>query len=274
MSGGMPHDCRSAERGLSGYDPDQPAMPRLWTFWGGGKDFNPADRILGETVEAQCPQITSMARHRLAFRTRAVRAMVGECGIDQLLVVGVDMPMHDEPHFIAQSINPRARVVYADADLLVMLHANIYYTSSDLGACGFVQAGLDNPRAVLNGATATLDLERPVAVLLMNSLDVLAEPQAVAALAAFRAALAAGSCIAFCHLTAEHDHSLTALGSLCADISPGPPRVRNPASLERLCAGMVMIPPGLVPAPVWRPDLGPWPVPTDVDLWCGVGVLP
>ncbi len=271
----MAYDWRAAERELSGgYDSDRAAMARLWAFWGGGKDFNPADRAVGEAVEARFPQITSLARHRLAFRARVVRALVGEFGLDQVLIVGVDMPMHNEVHTIAQSINLGTRVVYADADELVMLYANVFFSNDVGGACGFVKAGLSDPRAVLEGAAETLDLDRPVAVLLLNSLDVLGDPQAVAAVTAFRTALTAGSHIAFCHLTAEHDRGLAALGSMCAGISPGPPCVRSPAALETFCAGMAVMPPGLVSAPAWRPDLGPWPVPTSVDLWCGVGVLP
>ncbi|GAA1892823.1 SAM-dependent methyltransferase [Actinomadura bangladeshensis] len=271
---GMAFDRLAAERDLHGrYGPDCAAMPRLWAFWGGGKDFNPADRALGETVAARFPQVETLALHRLAFRSRVVRALVGECGVDQLLVVGVDMPMHDEVHQVAHSVNPDARVVYADADALAMLYAEAMFRGR-INTCGFVRAGLDDPRAVLDGAAATLDLRRPVAVLLINSLDVLTDPQAVEALAAFRAALAAGSYIGFCHLTAEYDHGLAALGSVCAETSPGPPRVRTPNALAAFCAGMVMIRPGLVSAPVWRPDPGPWPVTADVDLWCGVGVLP
>jgi hypothetical protein len=105
-------------------------------------------------------------------------------------------------------------------------------------------------------------------------LDVVGDPQAVAAMAAFRAVLAAGSYIAFCGLTAEHDSRLAALSGMCADVAPGPPCVRSPAALGTLCAGLVMVRPGLVSAPAWRPDPGPWPIPTSVDLWCGVGVLP
>ncbi|WP_240808536.1 SAM-dependent methyltransferase [Actinomadura geliboluensis] len=270
----MAFDWLAAERDLNGaYDGDRAAMARLWAFWGDGKDFNPVDRALGERVIAHFPQVESLALHRLAFRSRVVRALVGECGVDQLLVVGVDMPTHDEVHQVAQAVNPDARVVYADADALVMLHARAMFRGR-VGACGFVQAGLDEPRTVLDGAAATLDLRRPVAVLLINSLDVLTDAQAVAALAAFRASLAAGSYIALCHLVAEYDRGLAVLGSICADINPGPPRVRTPEALAACCTGMVMIRPGLVSAPVWRPDPRPWPVTADVDLWCGVGVLP
>ncbi|TMR38183.1 SAM-dependent methyltransferase [Actinomadura geliboluensis] len=247
-------------------------MARLWAFWGGGKDFNPADRALGETVAARFPQITSLAQHRIAFRTRVTWDLAVR-GIDQLLVVGVDMPLHDEVHTIAQAVNPGARVVYADADELTMLYADVFY-SAEFGGCGFVQAGPDDPRAVLDGAAATLDLDRPVGLLLINSLDLLCDPQAVAALSVFRETLAAGSHIAFCHLTACQDRGLADLGSMCAGISPGPPCVRTPAALETLCVGMERVPPGLVPVPAWRPEPGPWPVAEDVDLWCGVGVLP
>ncbi|MEU5992838.1 SAM-dependent methyltransferase [Spirillospora sp. NPDC047418] len=274
MNGDMAFDCRAAEGERNGgYDSNRAAISRLWAFWGRGKDYNPADRALGETIAARFPQIESVARHRLVFRSRVVRALASE-GVDQVLVAGVDMPTHDEVHTIAQSVNPGARVVYADADELVMLHAGAYFNSNRAGTCAFVRAGLDNPRAVVSGAADALDLDRPVAVLLINSLDVLSDPQAVAAVFAFRKALVAGSRIAFCHLTAEYDRGLGSLGSMCAGISPGPLCVRNPAALETFCTGMELLTPGLVPAPVWRPDPGPWQVPTSVDLWCAVGVLP
>lgn len=273
MSGDMAVDRRAAERGLRVYDHSRPAMARLWALWSGAKDYNPADRALGEEVKAHFPQITSIARHRLAFRSRVVRTLAGERGIDQFLVAGVDMPHLDEVHTIAQSINPNARVVYADADVLVMAHAEAMFGSESTGACGFVGAGLDDPHTILDGAAQTLDLDRPVAVLLINSLDPLDDPRAITAVSAFRAVLPIGSCIAFCHLTAEHDRGLVHLGVMCADVIPGPPTVRSPAVLETFCAGMVMIPPGLVSAPAWRPDPGPWPTPTRVDLWCGVGEI-
>lgn len=267
----MAFDWDAAERDPGAYDFSCPVMPRLWNFWGGWKDYGLADRVLGEAVAARFPQINSLARHRIAFRSRVVRALVGECGIDQLLVAGIDMPTHDEVHTIAQAINPRARVVYSDADELAMLYAEVFFTS-DTVPCGFVKAGLHDPRAMVDGAAATLDFGRPVAVLLITSLDVLGDPQAVAALSVFRAVLAAGSYVAFCHLTAEYDHELAALGSVCAGVSPGPPSVRSPAELEAFCAGLVVVEPGLVSAPAWRPDPGPWD-PTEEDLWCGVGVL-
>lgn len=266
-------DWHTAERDPDGgYDGDRAAMARLWAFWSDAKDFNPVDRALGEQVVERLPQIKSLAQHRIAFRARVTRALV-ERGIDQLLVVGTDMPLRDEVHQVAQAVNPDARVVYSDADALTMLYADVFY-QPEFGGCGFVQAGPDEPHAVLDGAAATLDLNRPVGVLLINSLDLLCDPQAVAALSVFRETLATGSCIAVCHLTAEHDHHLVELGSLCAAASPGPPCVRTPDALATLCAGLEMIEPGLVPAPAWRPEPGPWPVPDDVDLWCGVGVLP
>ncbi|MEU8346650.1 SAM-dependent methyltransferase [Spirillospora sp. NPDC048832] len=98
MSGDMAFDWCAAEREFTGgYDGDRAAIARLWAFWGGGKDYNPADRALGEAVVARFPQIESLARHRLAFRSRVVRALVSD-GVDQVLVAGVDMPMHDEVH--------------------------------------------------------------------------------------------------------------------------------------------------------------------------------
>ncbi|WP_301175521.1 SAM-dependent methyltransferase [Actinomadura geliboluensis] len=266
-------DWHTAERDFAGgYDLDRPAMSRLWNFWGDGKDFNPADRALGETVAARFPQIKSLAQHRIAFRARVTRALA-ERGIDQLLVVGTDMPLRDEVHTIAQAVNPDARIVYSDADELTLLHADVFYRA-EFGGCGFVQAGPDEPREVLYGAAATLNLDRPVGLLLINSLDVLTDPKAVAALAAFRAGLATGSCIAVCHLTAEHDHHLVELAGLCAAVNTGPPCIRNPKALATLYAGLEMIEPGLVPVPAWRPEPGPWPIPDGVDLWCGVGVLP
>lgn len=271
----MAYDWRTAECELSsGYDHSRPAAARLWALWSGGKDYNLADRAFGDQVRERFPQISSIARHRLAFRSRVVRVLAGEYDIDQFLVVGADMPMHDEVHRVAWSVRAGVRVVYADSDELVMAYAAALFGGESARGCGFVRAGLNHPRAVLEGAAATLDLSRPVAVLLINSLDLLSDPVAVAALAAFRSGLPTGSYIALSHLTAEHDRRMVALGHMCADMAPGPLGIRSPAELEAFCTGMVMVPPGLVPAPMWRPEPSPWPFPAEVDLWCGVGALP
>lgn len=261
----------AAERCMHGFDTSQPCLPRLWNFWAGGKDHYLADRDFGLRVQERFPQFPALARHRLAFRARAVRTLVGELGIDQLLVAGADLPLHDEVHAVAQQITPEVRVVYAAADEMVMAYTEALFWSAKPGTRGFVPAGLDEPDALLDGAAQTLDLGRPIGVLLINSLDALDDVRASAAMRVVRAAVPFGSHVAVCHLTAEYDRELVAFGAICAQRLPDPPGIRSPACVQALCAGMTMIPPGFVSAPWWRPEPSPWPDPAPVDLWCGIG---
>jgi hypothetical protein len=83
-----------------------------------------------------------------------------------------------------------------------MAHARALLTSGPHGGCGYVEADLGDPEKILAAAAATLDLNRPVAVLMVHVLGHIAEDvQAQSIIARLMEALPAGSHLVICDQT-------------------------------------------------------------------------
>ncbi|HCU97235.1 MAG TPA: methyltransferase, partial [Actinobacteria bacterium] len=108
---------------MNTFRPDIPSTARLYDYYLGGKDNFPADRELAERLLAEVPEIRIAARENRAFLQRAVRYLVAEAGIRQIVDVGTGLPTAGNVHEIAQKIEPGCRVVYVDHDPVVMAHA-------------------------------------------------------------------------------------------------------------------------------------------------------
>ncbi len=64
-----------------------------------------------------------MARENRGFLQRAVRFLVGEAGIRQIIDIGTGIPTADNVHQVAQKVTPDIRVVYVDNDPVVLAEA-------------------------------------------------------------------------------------------------------------------------------------------------------
>src|SRR5262249_26933426 len=138
------------------------------------------------------------------FLARVVGYLAAVGGIRQFLDIGTGLPAPASTHQVAQTIAPDSRIVYVDNDPLVLAHARALLTSGPHGSCGYVDADLRNTSAVLAGAVQTLDLTRPVAMLLLAVLHFVADaddPAGVVAALARR--LAPGSFVVISHLTSD-----------------------------------------------------------------------
>jgi hypothetical protein len=62
------------------------------------------------------PKARDSARANRAFLQRAVRFLVGEAGIRQIIDIGTGIPSGGNVHQVAGQIAPQTRVVYADND--------------------------------------------------------------------------------------------------------------------------------------------------------------
>jgi S-adenosyl methyltransferase len=113
--------CRPPESDLR-FDPSVPQPARVYSYWLGGKDHYPADRVAAEEVIARRPQVVAGARANRAFLARTVRFLVAECGIRQFLDIGTGLPAPENTHEVAQAIAPDSRIVYVDNDPLVLVH--------------------------------------------------------------------------------------------------------------------------------------------------------
>ena len=63
---------------------------------------------------------------------------------------------------------PESRVVYVDNDPIVLAHARALLTGAPEGKTAYVDADLYEPDKILEAAAETLDLDQPVALMLMG----------------------------------------------------------------------------------------------------------
>lgn len=149
----------------------QAGPARLWNHLLGGKDHDRADAHIATLIKQFVPTIPDAALHARAFLARAIHHLSADTGIRQFLDLGAGLPTIDNTHELAQRAAPTARTVYVDHNPLVMATARALLTSTPPQAVSYIQADLRDPATILREAAGTLDLARPVAVLLLNVLE-------------------------------------------------------------------------------------------------------
>ena len=265
-SRGTKPQTRSGTQVIPGFDPAVAHPARVYNVWLGGKDHYAPDRAAAQRVVECRPQVVAGARANRQFLGRVVRHLAGHRGISQFLDIGTGLPAPDNTHEVAQSLNPAARIVYADNDPLVLTHARALLTGTPEGSCDYLDADLHDPAAILAGAARTLDLARPAAILLLAVLHFLPEADDPAGIVATLAAgLAPGSFVAITHLTS--DFAPAAVASGVAAYNEAVPRTitaRSHAQVTALLGGLPLIPPGVVPVSEWRADPGRVRQPADL----------
>ena len=229
---------------------------RVWNYWLGGKDNFAADREAGDRVQAMFPGIVHVARADRAFLGRAVRFLAGEAGIRQFLDIGTGLPTADNTHEVAQAIAPETRVVYVDNDPLVLTHARALLTSAPPGVTAYVDADVHHPARIINAAAETLDLRRPLAVMMLGILNfVLDTGEAAAIVNHVMDAVPSGSYLVISHPTLELGGEANAEAMRFWNDHATPPiTARSRAGISQFFEGLDLVEPGLVPCTRWRPD--------------------
>lgn len=253
-----------------------PSIARVYDFLLGGSHHFAADRAAAEEFVARWPDAPETMRINRAFLGRAVRYLAGQAGIDQFLDIGSGIPTMGNVHQIAQEAAPGARVVYADIDPVAVLHSRVILTGNERASA--IQADLRQPAGILRNPELRdlLDLSRPVALLLVAVLHFFpdsARPQSL--VAELRDALAPGSYVVISHGTTDGQapHVAEAMSHYAQTTAPFVPRGHH--EILGYFDGLELIEPGLVRAPLWRPDH-----PADADkadqaaVYGGVGRLP
>ncbi|MDG4768373.1 SAM-dependent methyltransferase [Solwaraspora sp. WMMD406] len=261
-------------------DTSVPHPARRYNYWLGGKDNFAVDRASADQIAAAWPSAPIAARENRRFLGRATRFLAGEVGIRQFLDIGTGLPTADNTHEIAQAIAPESRVVYVDNDPMVMVHARALLTSTPQGRTSYIEADLREPGEILHhpDLLATLDLSRPVGLMLVAVLHFLPGAGAAAPVVAELVdALPSGSYLAVTNATkdflpapiaAVYDKMLAAGQT---DIWP-----RDRAEFAALFEGLDLVPPGIVPVSDWRTDDEPRPRPgaSDVSMYGAVARIP
>ncbi|MFJ9539611.1 SAM-dependent methyltransferase [Streptomyces sp. NPDC101225] len=251
----------------------RPHTARIWNYWLGGSDYYEVDRVAGDRIRELHPAIDAYARADRRFLGRAVRHLVAEAGIRQFLDIGTGLPTADNTHEVAQRLAPEARVVYVDNDPLVLAHARALLTSSPEGRTDHLDEDLRNVDAILERAADTLDLSRPVAVMLLGVVIFLREDEdPYGIVRRLMDALPSGS-----HLVLSHTITSPALPEVDAAVrfwnERGIPGLvqRTPQAVARFFDGLELLEPGVVSCSRWRPEACDGEEPQEVAMYGGVG---
>jgi hypothetical protein len=254
-------------------DMERPNPARIYDAMLGGSSNFAADRAV---VEQMLPTALAAARENRSFLRRATQFMLDQ-GIDQFLDLGSGIPTAGNVHTIARRANPAARVVYVDNEAVAVAHARHMLAGMD----GVTMVGEDmrQPSAVLGdpATTATLDLSRPVGLLMVAVLHFVPDSDDPAAIIdRYLQAVPAGSVLAISHWStdpyppakrarAEAAASRYRTGTQMPFVS------RGPGELGRLLSPVDLVDPGLVVIPAWRPDPGAVIDPEAVEGYAAVG---
>ena len=265
------------ERPPADFDVLKPHAARRYNYWLGGKDHFQADRDSAAMIEQFAPSVAVGARQNRSFHGRAVRYLAAEAGVRQFLDIGCGLPAPDNTHELAQEVDPGARVVYVDNDPLVMAHARALLTGTREGRTAYVDADLREPDRILSGARATLDFDRPVAVLLVAVLHfILDEDDPYGLLARLVDAVPSGSYLVVTNATADYmgaeQLAVLEAANARAERREDRVRLRSRAEVERFFSGLDLLPPGVCPVSHWRPADPDEPLTTPTDLCALAGV--
>ncbi|WP_329210126.1 SAM-dependent methyltransferase [Streptomyces sp. NBC_00683] len=261
MTAGMPS---------SRIDTSKPHPARVYDWLLGGKDNYPVDQAVGEKLPAEAR--ANAARNR-AFMHRA-SGWLAQQGIDQFLDIGTGIPTSPNLHQIVQAVTPRARVVYADNDPIVLRHAEALMVGRPEGATEYIHADVRQPGAILERAGEVLDFGRPLALSLIALMHFLPDDQDPYGITrTLVGALPSGSYLVLSHGTADQHPELrqeTESAYRKGEISL---RMRTRGEVEPFFEGLDLVEPGLVSATEWYREQ-PAPVYERSGFYVGVARVP
>ncbi len=257
-----------------------PTSARRYNYLLGGKDNFAADRESGEALKRIFPAVELAAWENRLFMRRVVHHLTAECGIRQFIDIGVGLPFGPNVHEVAQSIHPDARVVYVDNDPIVAVHARALLAGIRPGMRVFVDGDLRRPEEMMADPVlrGTLDLTRPVAVLLFAVLHCLPDDDEAARVVHHLATtVAGGSYLALSHVSVDTVPPPVAYRMIRSAALAAPQdefRPRSRAAVAQLVDGLRPLDPGLVPVVDWHPELDPPPVYSDTIVYGVVARTP
>ena len=257
-------------------DTTQPHTARIWNYWLGGKDNYEVDRATGDRIRQLHPGIGEYARADRLFLGRAVEHLVTQAGLRQFLDIGTGLPTADNTHEVAQRLAPDARIVYVDNDPLVLAHARALLSSTPQGRTDYLDEDLRNVDSILEHAAKTLDLDEPVALMLLGVVIFIGEDEDPYVLVRrLMDRLPPGS-----HLVLSHTVTSPAMPDVDEAVrfwnEHGTPKLtqRTPGDVARFFDGLDLLDPGVTVGHRWRPDSTVEATDAEVSLWTGVGIKP
>ncbi len=235
-------------------DLSRPSAARVYDYYLGGSHNLEVDRRMAREAISLWPDLPEIMQSNRAFLRRAVRYLAGQ-GITQFLDIGSGIPTVGNVHEAAQQADPRARVVYVDSDLVAVAHSRAILAGDERTAV--VHGDLREPETLLEDPTvrATLDLDQPIAVLMVAVLHFVSEEDdPFGAVARIRDRLAAGSYLVVSHASAEGRPEAAASHRELYSRTPTPMTMRSRDAIAQFFDGFDILDPGLVWLPLWRPE--------------------
>ena len=227
-----------------------PHAARRYNYWLGGKDNFAADRESGDRIKAAFGTVKIAAVENWRFMRRAVHHFAGQ-GFDQFLDIGCGIPISPTVHEIAEG----ARVVYADNDPLVMVHARALRTGDFVA---YIEADLRDPDTILaDPALKILDFNRPIVLLLVAVVHFLTDnDDPYGNVAKVIGALPPGSVV----VLSSGDETLHQFDAVAGPKSVnGPFRARSKDEVLRFVDGLDIPEPGITSVVDWFPEVDPAP---------------
>jgi O-methyltransferase involved in polyketide biosynthesis len=242
----------------AGIDVNRANAARIHDYLLGGRHNFPADRWAAERAADKMPDLWAFVRARRMFLQRAVRFLVS-AGVRQFIDLGSGIPTEGHVHEIAQKLEPAARAVYVDVDPVAVAHGRAVLAGVD--GASMVHADLRDVPLVLAAPAMreTIDLSRPVAVLMIAVLNLLPDADDPAGIVArYRDAAPSGS-----HLVLSHPTFPDAPALLPATVVTGgrqgaetDDRPRSRYDIAAFFAGWDLVEPGLGEIELWHPAVG------------------
>lgn len=235
-------------------DVDRPNAARMYDYFLGGGHSFAADRQLAKEVMKLVPA-EHFARMNRDFLRRAITHLVLEAGIRQFLDLGSGIPTVGNVHEIAQSLEPDCRVVYVDNDPVAVAHGELLLQANQHAVV--ISADLRDPDTVLTHPEVLklIDFQAPVGLLMCAVLHFVPDEDRPAEIVAtYGAALTPGSHLVISHATDDdYPEDLAKAVALYKSTST-PATLRSRAQITELFKGCTLLEPGVVFAPLWRPD--------------------
>jgi hypothetical protein len=271
--GPLPEDWRRAasrQARQARVDPSVPNVARVWDSITGGHDNFEADRRAARRLLAASPLMSQVGPASRAFLRRAVTYLAAEAGITQFLDIGTGMPAPDSVHTLAQAVDPSCRVVYVDNDPVVLSHVRAWLGSSAEGTTSCLEADARHTALIIEGARQTLDLDKPVGLLMTMMLNFLED--AGDALARLVAAVPSGSYLGI--VQPARDKRTVPVARRWNQLGAAPVFLRDRGEVARWLAGLELVEPGLVEVHRWRPAPGDRDYPEGMPLLAAVARKP
>ncbi len=168
---------------------------------------------------------------------------------------GSGIPIAGSVHEVAASAAADARVAYVDRDPIAVAEGRKLLTASDKAAV--IQADVRDHTTILSDPVvgSLIDFGQPAAIMLVAVLHFVMDadnPQGI--VGRLRAAAAPGSFLVISHVTSQGSETLAAAAERVYNSRAADGQARSREQIAEFFGGWELAEPGLVYAPLWRPD--------------------